>query len=153
MPQIVVETEINADIEICFDLARDVGFYSKSLKDHNEIPISGKISGLVEKGDYVTWETNHLFLLRHITFKISELKKPYFFVDEVVRGEFKSYRHHHIFKKKKEKTIMVDKLDFASKYGVLGKMVDGLFYKRYLKELLITRNEILKQKAEELSKQ
>jgi len=152
MPQIVIETEINADIDICFDLARDIGFYSQSLKNRNEIPISGKISGLVEKGDYVTWETTHLNLLQHLTLKVSEFEKPYLFVDEIVKGEFKSYKHNHVFKEIEGKTVMIDELYFASKYGIIGKITDYLILKRYLKGLMITRNKILKQKAEELSK-
>ena len=152
MPQIVVETEIDAKIELCFDLARDVGFYASSLKNRNEIPVSGRIAGKVEKGDYVTWETNHLNLLQHLTLKVSEFKRPYLFVDELIKGEFKSYKHHHIFKKHDGKTLMIDELYFASKYGILGKIMDHLVLKRYLKGLMLTRNKILKQKAEELSK-
>jgi hypothetical protein len=47
---------------------------------------------------------------------------------------------------------MIDKLHFASKYGIIGKITDYLIFKRYLKGLMTTRNKILKQKAEELSK-
>ncbi|GAB4156248.1 MAG: hypothetical protein Tsb0033_06560 [Winogradskyella sp.] len=151
MPQIVVETEIDSDIEICFDLARDVGFYKQSLKNRNEIPISGKILGLVEEGDVITWETNHLGFMQHLTLKVSEFKKPYLFTDEMTDGSFKSYRHDHIFEKRNGKTVMVDKLHFASKYGILGKIVDNLILKRYIKGIMVSRNEILKQKAEELS--
>lgn len=153
MPQIVVETEINADIEICFDLARDIVFYAQSLKNKSEIPVDGKTSGLVEKGDSITWEVNYLGLLQHLTLEVSELKKPKLFVDERTDGSFKSYRHDHIFKEHDGKTIMVDILHFTSKYGIVGKILDSLILKRHIKRILITRNEILKQKAEELSKQ
>ncbi|APY07172.1 hypothetical protein BWZ20_02125 [Winogradskyella sp. J14-2] len=152
MPQIVVETEIESDIEICFDLARDIGFYKQSLKHKNEIPVMGKISGLVEEGDSITWETNHLGYMQHLTLKVSELKKPYIFTDIMTDGSFKSYRHDHIFKVRNGKTVMIDQLHFASKYGIIGKILDSLILKRYLKEAIIDRNKILKQKAEELSK-
>ncbi|MHA7844273.1 MAG: SRPBCC family protein [Winogradskyella sp.] len=152
MPQIIAETEIDSDIQTCFDLARDVGFYKQSLKNRNEIPVSGKILGLVEEGDVVTWETNHLGFMQHLTLKVTELKKTSLFVDEMTEGSFKSYRHDHIFKEQKGKTIMIDKLHFASKYGIIGKITDYLIFKRYLKGLMTTRNKILKQKAEELSK-
>lgn len=152
MPQIIEETEIESDIEICFDLARDINFYKQSLKHKNEIPVMGKISGLVEEGDSITWETNHHGFMQHLTLKVSELKKPHVFTDEMTEGSFKSYRHDHIFKEQKGKTIMIDKLHFASKYGIIGKITDYLILKRYLKGLMITRNKILKQKAEELSK-
>ncbi|MBC2844965.1 SRPBCC family protein [Winogradskyella flava] len=150
MPQILVETQIDADIKICFDLARDVGFYKNSLKEPTEIPISGKISGLVEKGDYVTWETNHLNLIQHLTLKVTAYDRPFLFVDEMVRGEFKSYRHEHIFETCDGCTRMIDKLYFESSYGILGKITDKFLLKRHMTKLLITRNALLKQKAEEL---
>ena len=151
MPLISVETQIDADIAICFDLARDVGFYKNSIKSGTEIPVSGKIAGLVELGDYTTWETSHMNLMQLLTLKVTEFKKPYLFVDEMVKGEFKSYRHEHIFKAQGDKTIMIDKLYFESSYGFLGKITDKLLLKRHMTELLTARNAILKQKAEELS--
>ena len=36
---------------------QEIRFYAESLKNRNEIPIDGKISGLVEQGDEITWET------------------------------------------------------------------------------------------------
>lgn len=152
MPQIIEETEIESDIEICFNLARDVDFYKQSLKHKNEIPVMGKISGLVEKGDSTTWETNHRGFMQHLTLKVSELKKPYIFTNQMTDGSFKSFRHDHIFKERNGKTLMIDKLHFASKYGILGKIVDHLILKRHIRGIMITRNAILKQKAEEISK-
>ena len=59
----------------------------------------------------------------------------------------------HFFKEEQEgKTIMINELHFTSKYGILGKLIDNLILKRHIKRILIDRNEIFKQKAEELSK-
>ncbi|WP_400078973.1 cell division protein [Winogradskyella sp. R77965] len=151
MPLITVKTKIDADINVCFDLARDIGFYYKSLKKFTEIPIRGKTFGLVEKGDYTTWETNHLIFAQHLILRVTEFESPYLFVDEMVKGEFKAYRHEHVFKEDSNKTVMIDKFYFESPYGVLGQIVDWLFLKRHLKRLLITRNALLKQKAENRS--
>lgn len=148
MPQIIVKTEIDADIDTCFDLARDVGFYYNTLEKFTEIPISGKVTGLMKAGDYVTWETNHLSLMQHLTLKVTEFEKPILFVDEMVRGEFKTYRHEHIFEVENDKTIMIDKFEFQSPYGIFGKLVDWVFLKRHFKKLIITRNKTLRLHAE-----
>ena len=148
MPQIIVKTEIDADIDTCFDLARDVGFYYNTLEKFTEIPISGKVTGLMEAGDYVTWETNHLSLMQHLTLKVTEFEKPILFVDEMVRGEFKTYRHEHIFEVENDKTVMIDKFEFQSPYGIFGKLVDWVFLKRHFKKLIITRNKTLRLHAE-----
>jgi hypothetical protein len=47
---------------------------------------------------------------------------------------------------------MIDNFHFQSPFGVLGTLANTLFLKRYMTNLLITRNELLTQKAEELSK-
>jgi len=151
MALIIVKTEIRADIKTCFDLARDVGFYYQTLQKPTEIPVSGKVSGLVEKGDYVTWETKHLNLVQHLTLKVTELRQPFLFTDEMVKGKFKHYKHEHIFEEFDEKTLMTDKFHFQSPYGFLGKIIDDLFLKKHFKGLIISRNESLKEKAEELS--
>ncbi len=148
MPHIIVETEIDADITVCFDLARDIGFYYHSLKKLTEIPVSGKTSGLVEKGDYTTWETNHLIFTQLLTLKVVEFNPPILFVDQMVKGEFKAYRHEHIFEEHAGKTKMIDKFYFESPYGILGQIVDTLFLKRHIKGLLLNRNAQLKKKAE-----
>lgn len=152
MPHIIVETEIDANIHLCFDLARDIGFYYHSLKKPTEIPVSGRISGLVEKGDYTTWETNYFIFTQLLTLKVTVLNAPSLFIDEMVRGEFKSYKHEHIFEYHNEKTIMTDKFYFESSYGIIGKIVDALFLKNHIKGLLLNRNAQLKKKAEELSR-
>lgn len=148
MPQIIVKTEIDANIDTCFDLARDVGFYYNTLEKSTEIPIGGKTTGLMEAGDYVTWETNHLSLMQHLTLKVTEFEKPILFVDEMVCGEFKTYRHEYIFEVENDKTIMTDKFQFQSPYGILGKLVDWVFLKRHFKKLIVTRNKALRLQAE-----
>ena len=66
----------------------------------------------------------------------------------MVFGVFKSFRHEHIFRESENRTIMIDKFYFESPCGVFGKLANKVFLKRYMKNLLETRNSVLKQKAE-----
>ena len=43
---------------------------------------------------------------------------------------------------------MKDVFDYTSPLGILGKIADGLFLKRYMRRLLEDRNQVLKQQAE-----
>lgn len=148
MSLIIIETEIEADIQTCFDLARDIDFYQKSLKNSNEIAIGEKTTGLVETNDSVTWEAKHLGVVRHLTLKVTEFDNPNLFVDEMVDGDYKTYKHEHIFRESDNKTIMIDKFYFESPYGIIGKFVDWVFLKNYMTNFLKTRNKILKEKTE-----
>jgi ligand-binding SRPBCC domain-containing protein len=150
MPQIEIKTVIEADIKVCFDLARNIDIHQESLKYSDEKAIAGKMSGLIELGEWVSWEAKHFGIVQHLTSKITEFEPPNYFVDEMVFGAFKSFRHEHIFKIENNQTLLIDKFYFESPYGVLGKLANVLFVKRYMEKLLKTRNKFLKVKAEEV---
>ena len=45
---------------------------------------------------------------------------------------------------------MTDKFHFESPFGIFGKLANILFLKRYMTQLLQIRNQLLKEKAENL---
>lgn len=150
MPTIKIEKEINTNIKTCFDLARDIDVHQESLKSSDELAVGGKMSGLIGLDEWVSWEGRHLGFVQHLTSKITEFDAPNYFVDEMVFGAFKSFRHEHRFIENNGKTIMTDTFDFEAPYGVLGKFVNWLFLKRYMTNLLKSRNNFLKEKAESI---
>lgn len=79
------------------------------------------------------------------------MKYPDYFVDEMVFGAFKSFKHQHIFEAKGGETIMTDVFDYVSPCGILGKLADWLFLKRYMTDLLGQRNHVIKEHAENQS--
>jgi len=148
MPLIELHTYIKADIQICFDLARNIDFHKDSMSSSNENAIAGKTSGLIGLNEWVTWEAKHFGITQKLTSKIIEFVPPNYFVDEMVSGAFKSFRHEHIFRQDNGRTLMIDKFQFHSPYGIIGNLINVLFLKRYMTKLLKTRNEFLRQKAE-----
>ncbi|WP_111306837.1 SRPBCC family protein [Confluentibacter sediminis] len=150
MPLIEIKTTIEADLKTCFDLARNIDVHQESLSKSQEKAIAGKISGLIGLGEWVSWEAKHFGFVQHLTSRITEFDSPNYFVDEMVYGAFKSFKHKHSFKKDGDKTIMVDAFDFESPYGVIGKFANWLFLKRYMTNLLTTRNIYIKERAESL---
>ncbi|MBC2844964.1 SRPBCC family protein [Winogradskyella flava] len=152
MPTIEINTLIKADLKTCFDLSRNIDFHQESLEHSNEKAIAGKTTGLIELGEWVTWEARHFGIKQKLTSKITEFESPNYFVDEMVSGAFKSFKHEHIFQGIDGNTLMIDKFHFEAPFGVLGKLVNTLFLKRYMTNLLITRNKFLKIKAEEAFK-
>ncbi|MCH7525512.1 MAG: SRPBCC family protein [Bacteroidetes bacterium] len=148
MELITLQTYINADIKTCFDLARNIDFHQESLQHSNEKAISGKTSGLISLGESVTWEAKHFGITQRLTSKITEFNSPNYFVDEMVSGAFKSFKHEHIFQQKGNQTLMIDKFYFQSPYRIIGKVANRLFLKKYMINLLKTRNQLLKIAAE-----
>jgi len=145
---IQLHTYINSDIKTCFDLARNIDFHQESLKHSNEKAIAGKTSGLIAFGESVTWDATHFGIKQQLTSKITAFDAPNYFVDEMVSGVFKSFKHEHIFKNEGNQTLMIDKFYFESPFGIFGKLANKLFLKNYMIKLLATRNSLLKEKAE-----
>ena len=71
------------------------------------------------------------------------------FVDEMVRGAFKSFSHKHEFRPIGEQTLMLDIFDYKSPLGPLGVLADKLFLERYMRQLLAERAAYIKQVAEQ----
>ena len=124
MPLIEIKTIINADIQTCFDLSRNIDFHTESLKHSNEKAIAGKSSGLIGLDEWVTWEAKHFGINQQLTSKITAFESPNYFVDEMVSGVFKSFKHEHIFQYKNQHTLMIDKFEFQSPFGILGSLAN-----------------------------
>lgn len=148
MPLIEIETLIKADTKSCFDLARNIDIHQESLKYSGEIAIAGKTSGLIGLGEWVCWEATHFGFVQHLTSKITEFESPNYFVDKMMFGAFKSFRHEHIFSEYENKTIMIDKFYFETPFGIFGRLANKLFLKKYMTTLLLNRNKFLKERAE-----
>jgi ligand-binding SRPBCC domain-containing protein len=149
MPLIRLFIEINAPIERVFDLARSIDVHKISTKHTNETAIAGKTSGLIELHDTVTWRAKHLGFYQTLTSKITQYNRPYFFEDCMLAGIFKGFQHQHVFEKIGDnKTMMKDEFNYTSPFGIIGKIVDKLFLENYMRNLLIKRNDVIKEIAE-----
>jgi ligand-binding SRPBCC domain-containing protein len=152
MPIIKLELYINAPIEICFDLARSIDIHMQSVSQTKERAIGGVTSGLIQCGESVTWEAVHFGVKQRLTAKITEMEYPYRFVDEMVSGAFKRFKHTHKFAAVDHGAHMVDTFDYTSPFGLLGRLADKLFLEKYMHNLLLKRNMYIKMVAEEKAK-
>lgn len=148
MPVIKIVTIINAPIEKVFDLSRSIDLHKQSMQHTNEKAIAGKMSGLIEEGESVTWEAKHFFKTRRLTSKITAMNFPTYFQDVMIEGDFAMMEHDHHFISTSEGTEMQDVFFFKAPYGIIGKLAEP-FLKAYLRKLLIKRNAIIKTTAEQ----
>ncbi len=148
MPTILLTTTINAPADICFDLSRSIDLHKISTAHTNEEAIAGTTSGLINLDETVTWRAKHFGVYQTLTSKITAMQRPDFFVDEMVQGAFKSFKHEHRFLETDGITNMMDKFTYTSPLGVLGKLADVLFLEQYMTQLLLKRNEVVKEFAE-----
>lgn len=148
MTKIILETEIQAPREVCFDLSRSIDFHAFTMVRSAERAISGRTTGLIEKDDTVTWEAVHFGFRQQLTSRIIALERPLMFIDEMEKGPFKSLKHIHSFQVEGGRTIMTDTFEYTVPYGPFGKLFDRIVLRRYMTSLLRKRNRVLKSCAE-----
>lgn len=149
MPIIRLETDINVPIETCFDLARDIGLHSQTVRGSKERAVAGRVRGLLGPGEWVTFEAVHFGVRQRLTAHMTEFQAPVLFADEMTQGAFQSLTHRHEFAPRPDGgTRMTDTLEFTSPLGALGRLADRLFLERHLRRFLAGRNRELKRIAE-----
>lgn len=143
MTTINLVTKIKASKQTVFDVSRNINIHQQSASKTNEKAIAGITSGLINYNETVTWRGKHFgFYLTHKS-RITAMTPHNYFVDEMEEGKFKTFKHEHFFEEKNGTTIMTDKLQYETPFGILGKLFDFLFLKRHLTVFLLERNKIL----------
>ena len=148
MPTIHLQTEIKANIQICFDLSRSIDLHKISTAHTHETAIAGVTLGLINLDETVTWKATHFGIKQKLTSKITAFNSPFHFRDEQVKGIFKSIIHDHFFEQNNDTVIMKDIFTYQSPYGILGSLFNKLVLTKYLTRLLIQRNFVIKEFAE-----
>jgi ligand-binding SRPBCC domain-containing protein len=148
MTKIHITTFIAAPIERVFNLSCSIDLHKISTAHTNEEAIGGTTTGLIKLNETVTWQAKHLFKKRKFTSKIINMETPISFTDEMIQGDFKSFKHSHYFKVVDNGTIMIDIVLFESPFGFIGKLFNFMYLKNYLSILLTKRNDSIKDFAE-----
>lgn len=148
VPRLILVTDIAAPTERVFDLARSVDVHQQSQAGHGERAVAGRVAGLIEEGETVTWEATHFRIRQRLASRIDSMTKPSHFRDTMVSGAFAGFVHDHHFEATEMGTRMTDIFDYRSPLGLLGRLADVLFLERYMRRLLQGRNEVIRQLAE-----
>jgi ligand-binding SRPBCC domain-containing protein len=148
MPTIHITTVIHAPLDRVFDLSRSITLHKRSMAHTEEEVIHGRTNGLIEEGETVTWQARHLGKKRQFTSRIAEMRKSAYFCDEMVAGDFASFRHEHHFKEIENGTVTIDILEFSAPYGWLGRLFERFYLQKYMTNMLTVRNGVVKEYAE-----
>jgi ligand-binding SRPBCC domain-containing protein len=149
MPVIITTIHIAAPIELCFDLARDMNAHAQSTAHTRERIAECPPGGMLSLGDEVEFEAIHFGIKQRLRSRIIEFDRPHRFVDQMQKGAFKRLTRVHEFRVVDGGTEMIDTLDFASRLGPIGTVVDKLLLVHYMRGFLTQRNAILKKLAEQ----
>jgi ligand-binding SRPBCC domain-containing protein len=148
MTTIKITTNYFAPIETIFNTNRNIDIHQQSASKTKEIAIAGITSGLINKKETVTWKGKHFGVYLTHQSLISEMIFPTYFVDEQLKGKFKSFKHQHFFEQKENYVEVTDILEYETPFGIFGQLFDKLLLKKHLTNFIIHRNTVLKNLAE-----
>lgn len=148
MPIIHLTTVIRAPLDRVFDLSRSITLHKRSMAHLQEDAIKGRVNGLIEANETVTWQAKHLGKIRQLTTRITEMRPKEYFCDEMVEGDFTYMKHEHHFKQIENAVIAIDVFEFGTPYGRLGRWFEKLYLNKYMTQLLKMRNDVIKDYAE-----
>lgn len=140
---IEVVTRLGVPPERAFDMARDIGLHERTLAHSGERAIGGRTSGLIGPDEEVTFQARYLGITWQLTSRVTGWEPPCSFVDEQVRGPFRSFRHEHRFEAHGTGTRMIDAWDHELRWGIFGRAVDRLVVRRLVEGLLRERAQEL----------
>ncbi|MEZ5320460.1 MAG: SRPBCC family protein [Vicinamibacterales bacterium] len=148
MANIEIETHIAASPERCFDLARDLDLHVDSMRHTGERAVAGRTSGLIEAGEQVTWRGRHFGVDLEHTSRITAFDRPRHFRDSMTSGWFRSFEHDHFFGATATGTVMRDVIEFSTPLGPIGRFVEAVVLRSYLRRLIIGRAHAIRDAAE-----
>jgi ligand-binding SRPBCC domain-containing protein len=151
MTTIELTTQIAAPPAACFDAARSIDLHLSAAANTDERVVKGRTSGLCELGEEITWQARHFGVLQKLSVRITAMEFHSYFVDEMVRGAFKSMRHEHHFKADPGGTLMHDVFTYEVPLGPLGWIFNVLLLERHMRQFLLDRNRHLKEYCERLN--
>ncbi|NMB80783.1 MAG: SRPBCC family protein [Ignavibacteria bacterium] len=80
--------------------------------------------------------------MRWVT-EITHVKEKEYFIDEQRFGPYKFWHHLHQFSIENGELIMIDKLNYALPFGILGRIVNKLFVRKRIEEIFNYREKVL----------
>jgi ligand-binding SRPBCC domain-containing protein len=131
-------TETTIPAQALFDLSLDIDAHLSSMSQTGERAVAGVTTGRIGLGDTVTWRARHFGVWWTLTSKITVLDRPTQFVDQQVRGPFKSFIHEHRFEQLDDRSRMTDVITVAS--PIFGSLAERLVLVPYLRRLIAKRD-------------
>ena len=137
-----LRTPLTMSVGEAFARSLSIDVHLASMARSRERAIGGITSGRIGLGEEVTWRAWHFGVPVTMTSRITELEAPHRFVDEQVRGPFRSFRHVHAFASDGDGTLMIDRVVLQAPLGGVGRLAETVVGP-YVRRLIVDRNAYL----------
>lgn len=116
---------VEAEIEKVWDFYRNINHLEVITPPDLSIRVVKSTHQELQQGSEV-WLTGKLVTRSNWHSKITVLR-PYEYVDEMITGRFRLWKHTHRFIEAEDgKTEVIDEIVFALHYGLVGQLFEGI---------------------------
>ncbi|CAN5239185.1 SRPBCC family protein [soil metagenome] len=126
-----------------FSSPRNLAIITPARMNFKIISISG--GEKMFSGQEIKYKVSVLPLVRvaWVT-RITEVIEPDYFVDTQLSGPYSLWHHKHIFKPVEGGVEMIDELDYAIPFGILGRFANWVLVGQQVNTIFEYRNNVLK---------
>ena len=119
---------VNADIDRVWEFYTDIRHLQVISPPHMQLRLVKSTHQKLVQGSEV-WLTGILVTRSNWHSRITSLA-PYEYLDEMLTGRFRVWKHLHGFRKIGDKTEVIDEVDFELHYGMLGRIFEGYVHSK-----------------------
>lgn len=130
---------VQADIDRVWDFYTDIGHLEIITPPAMRLKVLRSTTGSKLAEGTEVWIEGALVTKSRWHSKITQMK-PYVYVDEMLSGRFRTWKHTHAFRRTGSMTEVIDEIDFELPYGLVGKMFEGYAYRK-LEKIFAHRKE------------
>lgn len=120
---------VPADIDRVWEFYTDIGHLEVITPPHMRLRVVKSSTGSKLQQGTEVWLEGNLVVKSAWHSRITKLK-PYVYVDEMLEGRFKTWKHTHAFERAGGGTKVIDEIEFELRYGLLGGMLEGYAYRQ-----------------------
>jgi ligand-binding SRPBCC domain-containing protein len=123
---------VDAEIGRVWDFYTDIGHLEVITPPEMRLKVLTSTTGRKIAQGTEVWIEGRLVTKSRWHSRITYMQ-PYTYVDEMLSGRFRSWKHVHAFRRLDGGTEIMDEIDFQLPYGLLGKMLEGYVYRTLAK--------------------
>ena len=133
---------VNADIDRVWEFYTDIGHLQVISPPHMQLRLVKSTHQKLVQGSEV-WLTGILVTRSNWHSRITSLA-PYEYLDEMLTGRFRVWKHLHGFRNIGDRTEVIDEVDFELHYGMLGRIFEGYVHSKLEKIFAHRKQDTIK---------
>jgi ligand-binding SRPBCC domain-containing protein len=119
---------------------------SKITPKEMNFVITSELPEKVYAGQIITYQVSPVFNipLTWVT-EITQVKEPFYFVDEQRAGPYSIWHHEHHFEPMENGVMMTDRLFYKVPAGIFGRLLDRMFIHKKVSAIFEFRKKFLEE--------